>query len=95
MAKTLTFIAANLEPELYEKLKQKYPAESDTSLIIKGLNLLLEHSDKTINLDMMKPEVWDAVIKKAKEKNVEIENIAGELLFRWLQGEFKVGNETT
>ena len=41
----------------------------------------------------MKEEVWNNILEKTREKNVEIRNVAGELLFRWLQGEFKVGNE--
>lgn len=92
MGRTIVFVGANIEPLLYASLQKKFPSDSDTSLILKGLSLLLKCNDKTITVNM-KQEFWDAIVKKAKENDIELKNVAGELLFRWLQGEFKVGNE--
>jgi hypothetical protein len=92
MGRTIVFVGANIEPSLYASLQKKFPSDSDTSLILKGLNLLLKCNDKTITVNM-KQEFWDSLIKKAKEKNIEIENITGELLYRWMKGELKLENE--
>ena len=95
MARTIVFVGANIQPSLYENLRKKYPNESDTSLLVKGLNFLLEYkeSKKNINLEMMKQEVWNNFIKKSQTVNISIENIVGELIYRWVQGEFKLWDE--
>ena len=94
MARTIVFIGANIEPSLYANLQKKFPNDSDTSLVLKGLQLLLENqSEQTINMIGMKDEFWDAFIKKTKEKNIELRNVVGELIYRWTKGEFKLWDE--
>jgi len=94
MGRTIVFIGANIEPSLYETLQKKYPNDSDTNLILKGLQLLLENqSEQLINMKGMKDEIWNAFIKKSKEKNIELRDVVGELIYRWTKGEFKLWDE--
>lgn len=95
MARTIVFIGANIEPSLYANLQKKFPNDSDTSLVLKGLQLLLKNpeSEQLINMNGMKQEIWDAFVKKAKEKNIEIRDVVGELIYRWTKGEFKLWDE--
>ncbi len=95
MGRTIVFIGANIEPLLYDNLRKKYPNDSDTSLILKGLQLLLKNpeSEQLINMKGMKQEIWDTFVKKSKEKNIEIRDVVGELIYRWTKGELKLWDE--
>jgi hypothetical protein len=85
----MAFIAGNIQPELYQKLRQKYPEKSDTNLIIEGLSLLLQHDDSVIKLNF-KPEIWNQINKRIKEVNRKPGDLAAELLWHWSKDEIKI-----
>jgi hypothetical protein len=84
-------VGANIRPELYENLRKKYPNDSDTAIIVKGLQNLC--NEKVINLEGIDLEVWAHILDKIKKTKLDIRPVIAELLYRWTSGEFKVDGE--
>jgi hypothetical protein len=83
-----------LNPELYQKLRNKYPDGTDTWLITKGLEYLLSgnisDNDKNINLSKLKQEVWTQFVEKCKNSGKTKEIVVGELVFKWIKGNVEI-----
>jgi hypothetical protein len=96
MGKNRIFVGANLDPEFYNKIQKKFPDKSDTELIKEGLTMLLsgniskEDNDQILDLNRLKPEVWQKFVEKTKERNIKSDKAVGCLIWLWINNKVEI-----
>jgi hypothetical protein len=91
MVKIITHIGANVNVQLYEELIKKFPECNNSELVKRGLQALLkDETPNDPNFTSLTLTFTNNTFKefqaKAKESNMELDDLTFQLLLDWING---------